>query len=129
MTLCVDFDGTLADHLYPEIGKESPGACGWLLEFQALGARLILLTMRDGEELAAAVAFCRERGVEFWAVNDNPEQAAWTASRKVYGHLYIDDAGYGAPLYKPRGFKGPVVDWRVVGPTVVAMIKTGVYAS
>lgn len=30
MYICVDFDGTLVDHRYPEIGKPVPGAIGWL---------------------------------------------------------------------------------------------------
>src|ERR1035438_2677945 len=27
-----------------------------------------------------AVDFCRERGIEFWGVNVNPDQAEWTSS-------------------------------------------------
>jgi len=127
--LAIDFDGTLADHQFPKIGPAVPGAFRWLARFQELGARLILLTMRaDGREgdfnpLADAVAFCRANGIEFWAVNDNPEQAAWTASRKVYAHAYIDDAAIGCPLREnPRAGGAPFVDWAVVGPLVERFI-------
>ncbi len=128
MILAIDFDGTLVDHQFPRIGEVVPGAFHWLKRFQELGARLILLTMRsdgraDGSNpLQEAVDFCREQGVEFWAVNDNPEQSSWTSSRKVYAHAYIDDAAVGCPLIDNPG-GSPFVDWDAVGPAVESLIK------
>lgn len=90
--LAVDFDGTVVDHRFPDIGVEAPGAFRWLRRFQEQGAMLILFTMRsdgraDGTNpLSEAVEFCRRRGVEFWGVNHNPEQSSWTGSPKVYAH-------------------------------------------
>lgn len=128
-TISVDFDGTLVDHLFPYIGQEVPGAFKWLRRFQAAGARLILNTMRsDGRDdgstpLTDAVKFCRKRKVEFWAVNDNPEQAVWTSSRKIYAHVYIDDAAFGCPMWLPSAFfRSPVVHWDLIGPKVLDMI-------
>lgn len=38
--------------------------------------RLILWSVREGELLQEAVDWCKERGVEFWAVNkDYPEES------------------------------------------------------
>lgn len=130
MILAIDFDGTLVRHEFPAIGPEVPGAFEWLRRFQAAGASLILWTMRsDGPErqedtpLADAVAFCRERGVEFWGVNSNPGQHSWTSSRKVFAHAYIDDAAFGCPLVPPSDGKRAYVDWSVVGPAVMRLIE------
>lgn len=128
--IAVDFDGTITLHEFPKIGPACPGVFKWLKEFQRLGARLILWTMRsDGPDedrrvLSEAVAFCKENGVEFWGVNSNPQQHSWTCSSKQYAHLYIDDAAFGCPLVKPEeSYRRPYVDWDVVGPAVVEYIK------
>lgn len=129
MIIGVDFDGTIVDHRFPEIGSEVPGAFRWLKSFQEAGAKLILWTMRSncqnsGDVLVNAVDYCRERGVEFFGVNCNPDQHTWTTSPKVYAHVYIDDAAYGCPLKEnPRTDGRPFVDWDVVGPAILAKIK------
>lgn len=130
--IAVDFDQTLATGPFPEVGKALPMAFEYLRIFQARGARLILLTMRsdgrkyvndlDANPLRHAVELCRAQGVEFWAVNDNPEQHDWTGSRKVYAHLYIDDAAFGCPLVRLPDARRPVVDWAKVGPGVVKLL-------
>jgi hypothetical protein len=132
--IAVDFDGTLVEHEFPAIGPVAEGAFDWLRRWQELGARLILWTMRsDGRKpdgtpenkavLTDAVDFCRKQGVEFWAVNKNPEQHDWTQSPKAYAHIYVDDAAVGCPL-KPGSTltSRPVVDWSIVGPMVEAKL-------
>lgn len=133
MFIAVDFDGTIVEHKFPAIGEPIKGALHWLKRFNEAGAKLILLTMRsDGAPrpdnmasvLQDAVAYCRRGGVEFFAVNDNPEQHSWTASPKVYAHHYIDDAAIGCPLVWPADHSvRPYVDWEVVGPWVMRLIK------
>lgn len=129
MIIAVDFDGTLVDHRYPEIGQEVTGAFQWLKRFVDAGAKLILWTMRsdndsEGPTLSDAVKFCKNRGVEFWSVNSNPSQRNWTSSPKAYAHVYIDDAAFGCPLKDgPRAGGRKVVDWSVVGPAVMEMIE------
>lgn len=138
--IAVDFDGTLCDHRFPDIGGEVPGAFQWLREFNEAGARLILWTMRsdmrsdsksveghkaDRDYLGEAVAWCRDRGVEFWAVNSHPGQESWTVSPKAYAHIYIDDAAFGCPLRDyPRMGSRKVVDWSIVGPAVLEIIRS-----
>ena len=75
MTIAVDFDGTIVEHRYPRIGKEIPFATDTLKLLQQDQHRLILWSVREGELLEEAVAWCKERGVEFYAVNrDYPEE-------------------------------------------------------
>ena len=55
---------------------------------------MILWTCRCGEDLTAAVEWCRERGLEFDYINENvPENVEkWgNDSRKIFAHEYIDD--------------------------------------
>ena len=75
MLIAVDFDGTIVEHHYPEIGPEIPFAIETLKMLIKDHHRLILWTVREGELLDAAVEWCRQRGVEFYAVNrDYPEE-------------------------------------------------------
>lgn len=101
MIIAVDFDGTIVEHRYPRIGREIPFAITTLRRLQAEHHQLILWTVREGRLLDEAVAFCRERGLEFYAVNANhpDEQASETPSspcRKVRADLFIDDRNVGA---------------------------------
>lgn len=112
MVIAVDFDGTIVDDRFPEIGKEK------LFAFETLRAlhndrhKLILWTCRSGRRLDEAVNFCRSKGVEFYAVNANyPDEPILEAtSRKIVADLYIDDRSLG-------GFPG----W----DTVWQMLKSG----
>ena len=128
LIVAVDFDGTIVDHRYPDIGEPVPDAFRWLKRWQHAGARLILWTMRSDNEhhgptLTQAVEFCRSQGVEFWGVNANGQQSEWTSSPKCYAHIYVDDAAFGCPLREnPRADGRPFVDWAVVGPAVEAKL-------
>lgn len=114
MIIAVDFDGTIVEHAYPKMGFPVPLALPVLHKLQKLGHKLILNTMRCGVELTRAVEYCREFNIEFWAVNENPEQSSWTESPKLYANLYIDDAAVGCPLIYPPGGRRPYVDWTEV---------------
>ena len=128
MYICIDFDGTIVDHRFPEVGPPVPGALEWMSKFQAAGARLILFTMcsdggRNGEVLSAAVRYLEENGIQLYGINKNPTQVHWTSSPKAYGQLYIDDAAFGCPLVELDGFQRPCVDWDIVGPAVMEMLE------
>ena len=65
MTIAVDFDGTIVEHKYPAIGRELPFAIETLKKLRDEHHRLILWTVREGRLLDEALAFCRDRGLEF----------------------------------------------------------------
>lgn len=119
----VDFDGTVVDHQYPEIGTDI-GAVPWLKAAIELGANLVLFTMRSGETLQAAVNWYESKGVPIYGVNINPTQHTWTTSPKAYCHIYVDDAALGIALRQnPRSGGRDFVDWSVVGPLLLEKIK------
>ena len=127
MYICIDFDGTIVDHCFPEIGTEAPKAIYWLKRLQDQGAKLILFTMRSdtsvgGPMLSDAVAFLEDQGIKFYGINKNPDQDSWTESPKAYADIYVDDAAFGCPLIRPKGFKRPCVDWETVGPALLERV-------
>lgn len=99
MTIAVDFDGTIVEHKYPEIGKEIPFATETLRMLIQERHKLILWSVREGQLLDDAVNWCKERGVEFYAVNrDYPEETFNNNnhfSRKIKADVFIDDRNIG----------------------------------
>lgn len=97
MIIAVDFDGTIVEHRYPEIGKEKLFAFETLKALQKQGHLLIMWTFRVGKELDEAVEYCRKNGVEFYAVNKSfpEEKYDETISRKINADLFIDDRNIG----------------------------------
>ena len=92
--IAVDFDGTLCENKYPEIGEPRLEVIERLLQEQRKGAHTILWTCRRGEELAAAIYWCVERGLVFDAINDNLKYIVdeyGGDTRKIYADEYWDD--------------------------------------
>jgi hypothetical protein len=114
MYIAIDFDGTCVTHEYPRVGKDI-GAIPVLKMFVEAGHKLILNTMRSGDELADAVQWFEDNNIPLYGVNENPTQKQWTASPKVYAHIYIDDAALGCPLkMEPAVSNRPYVDWNYI---------------
>ena len=99
MTIAVDFDGTIVEHKYPAIGEEIPFAVDTLKMLIKDRHKLILWSVREGHLLDEAVAWCKERGIEFYAVNkDYPEETTENNqhfSRKLKVDIFIDDRNLG----------------------------------
>lgn len=101
MIIAVDFDGTIVEHKYPKIGKEIPFAVETLKRIQNDHNTLILWSVREGQLLKDAVDWCRERGLEFYAVNSNHPEEYYegeetpTSPRKLKADLFIDDRNLG----------------------------------
>ena len=94
MIVAVDFDGTLCEDRYPEIGRPMQAMIEIIKGIKKSGHKVILWTCRCGRDLNEAVKWCTERGIEFDAVNDNlPENVEkyQNNSRKINADFYIDD--------------------------------------
>ncbi len=97
MRIAIDFDGTIVENRYPSIGKPMLFALETMKELQKNNHQLILWTYRSGRELEEAVEFCREKGIEFYAVNKNYPEEYFdeSISRKIIADIYIDDRNLG----------------------------------
>ena len=95
MVIAVDFDGTLCEDAFPEIGKPHETLINDLKRCRKENSdKLILWTCRCGEYLDKAVKWCKEQGLIFDAVNENvPDIIAkyGDGGPKVFADLYIDD--------------------------------------
>ncbi|MCK5169998.1 MAG: hypothetical protein KAQ75_08965 [Bacteroidales bacterium] len=111
MIIAVDFDGTIVDHEYPDIGKPKLFAFETLKALQEQGHQLILWTYRAGKELDEAVEYCKKNGIEFYAINRNYPEEIYddSISRKVLADIYIDDKNVG-------GFQGWSEIWQMLNP-------------
>jgi hypothetical protein len=92
--IAVDFDGTLVEDRFPEIGEPREEVWTDLRNAQKNGAKIILYTSRDHERLKEAVAFCNSRNFHFDAINENLDECKVlfdNDTRKVYADEYWDD--------------------------------------
>lgn len=123
MIIAVDFDGTCVTHEYPNVGKDI-GAVTVLKALVEIGHKIILNTMRSGDELADAIQWFIDNDIQLYGVNENPTQKEWTASPKVYAHIYIDDCAFGCPLkMDPAIGDKPFVDWIAVEKNLMGNLK------
>lgn len=110
--IAVDFDGTLCEDNWPDIGAPNHEVINYIKSEKVKGAAIILWTCRcngdkSGHDLDNAVEWCAQQGLGFDAINENvPEQirAFGRSTRKVYADEYIDDKC-------KTGFKLPFTVW------------------
>lgn len=93
----VDFDGTLCEYMWPDIGEPNTEIIEYIRFAQRCGVKLILWTCRQGKALEEAVEWCKQQGLEFDAVNENlPEviEEFGGDTRKIFANRYIDDRAW-----------------------------------
>ncbi len=99
--ISIDFDGTIVDHNYPEIGLPKPLAFEVMKKLKEAGYGLILNTCREDTKkrkyLTEAVDFCASQGIVFRSVNTNLQEDDFRdeGGRKIYANFYIDDRNVG----------------------------------
>lgn len=93
--IAVDFDGTLCENKWPEIGEPNKEVISYLKEQKEAGTKIILWTCRTGKLLDAAVLWCdKYHQLQFDMVNRNIQEAVkefGEDTRKVFADEYIDD--------------------------------------
>lgn len=92
--IAIDFDGTLCENEYPDIGEPNWNVIYQAIQEQKHGAGIILWTCREGELLYNALEACAEWGLYFDAINDTlPEWKDHFGSspRKIGADEYWDD--------------------------------------
>ena len=92
--IAVDFDGTLCENKYPEIGEPKLDVIEKLNNEKQNGAKVILWTCRQGKFLLNALKWCFEHDIEFDCVNENLPECidAWKNDcRKIFANEYWDD--------------------------------------
>ena len=117
LVIGVDFDGTCVTHEYPKVGR-SIGAEVVLERLVKEGAKLILTTMRSGDELQDAIDWFKEHKIDLYSVHKHPKQEEWTTSPKCECNLLIDDIALGAPIKAGLPKDRPYINWGFVAETL-----------
>lgn len=94
MIFAIDFDGTLCEDKFPHIGNKIESTVNIVKQLKRQDNKIILWTCRTGKYLEDAVQWCRNRGIEFDAINENLKeiQMKWGSdTRKIYCDYYLDD--------------------------------------
>lgn len=104
--IAVDFDGTLCENKFPDIGEPKQDVIKMVQEYKEKGWKIILWTCRNYEFLDRAVMWCMRHGLEFDAINKNlPEvqEIFGGDTRKVFADLYLDDKNVLLEELDPHG--------------------------
>jgi|688.fasta_scaffold109638_3 hypothetical protein len=123
LTIYLDFDGTVVEHAYPELGVLNPRSFAVIRQLQNAGHRIILNTYRadlaDGS-LQAALNFLNDINNELLPITECTElkiqPPAWNWEKTLEeGILYIDDVCYGTPMIPNIALPfGLMVDWKTL---------------
>ena len=110
--LAVDYDGTIVEGSYPEVGAFKQDVIAKVKEFMAnVHCEVVLWTCREGSALEEATKRCEEAGLKFDAINANaPTANAWIANevkttgdsfagRKIYADFYADDKAMNLDIF------------------------------
>lgn len=102
MIIAIDFDGTIVEDRYPEIGKMIDGAREVINRLYDEGYEIIIWSCRARVGKARAIEFLAKNGIKYHRFNEsspaNLKQYNNVDTRKVYADLYIDDKGLMKPL-------------------------------
>lgn len=89
MVVAIDFDGTIVDHEFPEIGKlkdDAKRVINKIAEYNTV----CIWTCRSGAYEIAANNFLRYNDIHFSFFNSSPNDII-SKSRKIIADIYIDD--------------------------------------
>ena len=99
--LVIDFDGTIVDDEYPNIGIIKPNAKLVINRKFDNGHKIVIGSCRTGVMADRAFNFLLMSGIKFHTFNENlPEviELYGTDTRKMSGDVYIDDKNLGRPI-------------------------------
>ena len=94
----IDFDGTIVEDAFPNIGELKEDAVSFINKVREKGDKWILWTVRSGDVLKAAIRFLDDHHLMPDTVNSNVPEAVEFLGEiggKVYADYYIDDKSSG----------------------------------
>ena len=97
MIIAVDFDGTLFEDKFPDIGEPKMEVIDLVKQYIYDGHVVILWTCRVEGRLEEAISKCLEYGIKFSHINENSYANVKQYGgdcRKVFADLYIDDKSF-----------------------------------
>jgi len=92
-SVAFDFDGTLCENKFPQIGEPKEDMLKLLQIFYENDWDIIIWSCRSGEYKDEMEKWLYENAIPFNFINKNPNTYFQNDSRKIYADLYIDDKG------------------------------------
>ena len=120
MKIYLDFDGTVVEHYFPEIGAENPHAIKVIARLQAAGHEIVLNTYRadiDVQHVHEALDFIHsfkeiQHAIEKFLPKKLEPRSFDLEVAKESNQLYIDDISTGIPMKRNIVLEhGMMVDW------------------
>jgi hypothetical protein len=120
MKIYLDFDGTVVEHYFPEIGAENPHAIKVIARLQAAGHEIVLNTYRadiDVQHVHEALDFIHsfekiQQPIEKFLPQKLEPRSFDLDIAKESNQLYIDDIATGIPMRRNIVLEhGMMVDW------------------
>ncbi|MFM1947734.1 MAG: hypothetical protein RL207_2017 [Bacteroidota bacterium] len=120
MKIYLDFDGTVVEHYFPEIGAENPHAIKVIARLQAAGHEVVLNTYRadiDMQHVQEALDFIHsfdeiKQPIEKFLPQKLEPRSFDLEVAKESNQLYIDDISAGIPMRRNIALEhGMMVDW------------------
>ena len=120
MKIYLDFDGTVVEHYFPEIGAENPHAIKVIARLQAAGHEIVLNTYRadiDMQHVQEALEFIHsfeeiQQPIEKFLPQKLEPRSFDLEQAKESNQLYIDDISEGIPMRRNIVLEhGMMVDW------------------
>lgn len=94
----VDFDGTIVENEFPEIGELKPMVREGLKFLKDRGFSIIIWTVRDGNYLDQVKEFLDNEQLPYDFINENDPRVKAFMRRlpepKVFATIYIDDSAW-----------------------------------
>ena len=120
MKIYLDFDGTVVEHYFPEIGAENPHAIQVIARLQAAGHDLVLNTYRadiDQKHVQEALDYIHsfeeiQQPIEKFLPQKLEPRSFDLDLAKESNQLYLDDISTGIPMRRNIVLEhGMMVDW------------------
>ena len=120
MKIYLDFDGTVVEHYFPEIGAENPHAIKVIARLLAAGHEIVLNTYRadiDVQHVQEALDFIHsfeeiQQPIEKFLPQKLEPRSFDLDVAKESNQLYIDDIATGIPIRRNIVLEqGMMVDW------------------
>ena len=100
--VAIDFDGTIVEDQFPEVGKMIPGSKENINRLYFEGYTIIIWTCRTHIRMLEAVEWLAKNGIKYHYINTNckknVEKYDGSDPRKISADIYIDDRGLMHPL-------------------------------
>lgn len=92
LIFAIDFDGSIVEHQYPEIGELKEDAKEVINDLYKKDHKIIIWTCRYlQKDLSLMVKFLNENNINFHQVNCNIPELSFKPYPKIYANIYIDD--------------------------------------